>query len=457
MKKRLIVIELNEVNLELAAVYANRNNLVNLKKIISNSVRRTHSETQYEDLEPWIQWVSVRTGKTAGEHGIFRLGDIVESSVPQYFEQIEAAGYSVGCVSAINAENRLKKPAYFIPDPWTVTRSDRSFWSEKLSAAISQAVNDNAQERLSATSILTLLGGILRFARLSNYARYLHLALKSRGAPWRKALFLDLFLHDLHLTFFQNKNPNFSTVFLNAGAYVQHHYLFNANKAVNSELRNPEWYASSSVDPFEEMLVLYDRILADYLAMKDVDVIVATGLTQKPYDRVKYYWRLKDHKNFLDLIGIAYHAVYPRMTRDFLVEFDSTESATQAAIKLSGIVCEQDGSPVFSEIDNRGSSLFVTLTYPNPIDDHLMVKYDGKVLDLKPHVSFVAIKNGMHDANGFVYYKGRVAEYAAHDGSHVKELYNVVTKFFGIQDLSQNQLPRNVHSAVILERRPTGT
>jgi len=436
--KRLVLVELNEVNLDFAQAYAERNNLVHLKRILAEGVRRTSSETCYEELEPWIQWVSAHTGKTAAEHGIFRLGDIVGSGIPQFFEMVEAGGYTVGSISAMNSENRLRKPAYFIPDPWTVTPADMSFWSKAIAEAVSQAVNDNAKAQLNGRSLLALLGGLLCFARPRNYASYVALATCSRRAPWRKALFLDLFLHDLHLRLFRRKQPNFSTVFLNAGAHIQHHYLFNAREAVKTGLQNPDWYVASDQDPFEEMLIVYNRILGDYLAMDDVDLVVATGLTQRPYDRVKYYWRLKDHAAFLRRIGVECKAVYPRMTRDFLVEFGSVAAAARGEAMLSSVVCKANGKPIFGEIDNRGSDLFVTLTHAEAINDDMLVLNGDDSFPLRPHVAFVAIKNGMHDANGFVYYKGRVADFAAHDGQHVKELFNAVVRYFGLGGQSES-------------------
>lgn len=429
--RRLILVELNEVNLDFALAYAERKTLVHLKRVIKGALC-TSSETHYEELEPWIQWVSIHTGKAAAEHRITRLGDIVTSKTPQFFEIVETAGYSVGAISAMNTENRLRAPAYFLPDPWTVTPSDGSFWSRVLSEAVSQAVNDNSKGRLNAKSILALLGGLIRFARPCNYSRYFNLALQSRGGSWRKALFLDLFLHDLHLRMFRRRRPDFSTVFFNAGAFIQHHYLFNAHDAVKTNLRNPSWYVRANQNPFEEMLEVYDRILGDYLTMGDVDLMIATGLTQTPYDRVKYYWRLRDHAAFMDHIGIKCRAVHPRMTRDFVIEFDSAEMARHAAEQLAEIVCEPDGKPIFGEIDNRGLSLFVTLTYAAAIENELIVSKGNERFDLKPHVVFVAIKNGMHDGKGYVYYKGRAADYAAQDGHHVKELYQVVVKYFGL-------------------------
>src|SRR4051812_44046905 len=114
--KRLVLLELNEVNFDVALQYVEPLNLRGFRTMFDGGVRKTTSEAHYEQLEPWIQWVSAHSGLRAEDHGIFRLGDIVATNVPQLFERIEAEGYSVGAVSPMNTENRLSQPAYFLPD-----------------------------------------------------------------------------------------------------------------------------------------------------------------------------------------------------------------------------------------------------------------------------------------------------------------------------------------------------
>ena len=53
----------------------------------------------------------------------FRLGEAASSDVPQIFEHLEENNLSIGCVSAMNVDNRMKYPAYFIPDPWINTQT----------------------------------------------------------------------------------------------------------------------------------------------------------------------------------------------------------------------------------------------------------------------------------------------------------------------------------------------
>jgi len=51
--------------------------------IAQHGYARTLSEEVYEHIEPWIQWVSVHTGKSYAEHKVFRLGDAPGSGLEQ--------------------------------------------------------------------------------------------------------------------------------------------------------------------------------------------------------------------------------------------------------------------------------------------------------------------------------------------------------------------------------------
>ena len=428
----LILVELNEINFDVVRSYIDRGeDLPSFKKIIDSGMIETRAESEYEKLEPWIQWPSVHLGKSFEEHGIFRLGDIVHSDVPQFFEQIEQAGYSVGAISPMNAQNRLKKPAYFIPDPWTSTSTDGSFFSEVLSSAVSQAVNDNAQSKLSLKTIFSLILTFFAKVRPQKIPKMIWYAFTAIGKPWRKAMFLDTFLHEVHMTEHAKASPDFSTIFFNGGAHIQHHYFFNSSALDNRLVKNPDWYIKDHFDPILEMLEGYDDVLGDILDLEDTELILATGLSQKPYDRLKIYYRLKNHGEFLNILGIPFKDIQPRMTRDFLVTFDSASEATDAEQRLAEIVVDDD-TALFGEIDNRGTELFVTLTYPNEAFDTTSIVVDGKRLKLKEHLAFVAVKNGMHQSTGFAYFSDGIRNLMPENGAHVSNINTSVIEFFGV-------------------------
>lgn len=432
--KNLILLELNEVNFDAVNFYIERcQYLPGFKKLIEQSIVNTEAEPEYEHLEPWIQWPSVHTGKTYNDHRVFRLGDFVNSSSDQFFEQVEKVGFSVGAISPMNASNKLHNPAYFIPDPWTQTPCDNSFLSNSITEAIVQAVNDNSQSKLTFKTIFNL--GLACVA-LVNPLRYIPMAIyafKSFGKPWRKALFLDMILYEIHKTLFKRKNPNFSTLFLNAGAHIQHHYFFNSPFVDSPELKNPSWYVGKDEDPFLEMVRVYDRMLLDLLSLPNTEFIIATGLSQKPYEKLKFYYRLKDHRAFLEVLGIDFKDAIPRMTRDFLVSFDSVEKASLVEKQLSNILVDNKVN-LFGEIDNRGKDIFVVLTYPFEITEETTISALGKQLSLHELVTFVAIKNGEHQSRGFAYFSDGISKYAPAQDSHVSRIHGTVLDFFGVRN-----------------------
>jgi len=180
------------------------------------------------------------------------------------------------------------------------------------------------------------------------------------------------------------------------------------------------------------MLDVYDRIIEEYFADDDYELIVATGLSQLPYERVKYYYRLKDHFNFLKKIGINFLDIHPRMTRDFLVTFASLEDAAKSQNILSGLKISGKMEPLFDEIENRGDKLFVTLTYPDEIVEADVVEFGPIKLKILQEVSFVAIKNGMHQSKGFAFFTPEIAKLSPKNNSHVKELHSTVINYFNV-------------------------
>lgn len=433
-RRPLVLIELNEINFAVVREYVDADPSVfpALQRLMAGKMVHTEAESKYEQIEPWIQWVSVHTGLSYEEHHIFRLGDIAGSGVPQLYEQLEERGVDVGCISPMNAENRLKNPSYFLPDPWTTTKTDGSWWSRTLHEAISQAVNDNAKAKVSVKSLLALALGVARFARPVHYATYLRLLASAKQAPWRKALFLDLFLHDLHMTLLRARKPGFSSLFLNAGAHIQHHYFLSAQPIKKkTDKRNPGWYVNEAMDPVKEMLAFYDGIVSDYQQAGGIELIVATGLSQQPYDRLKYYYRLQEHQQFLKRIGVNCLTVQPRMTRDFLVDFADHEAMKIGLAGLRAMRVEQDGLPLFDEIEERGTSAFVTLTYPHEITAVTTMLVGQERLALLPHVAFVALKNGMHRSEGYAFFTDGAAPHAPADRQHVKALNLSIMSYFG--------------------------
>ena len=200
---KTILLGLNELNFNYIKFYINQGLLPNFKKIFKiQTPVETISEKKYKLLEPWIQWVSVHTGKTFDEHQVYRLGDIVNRhDLSQIFEELEREGLSVGAISPFNAENRLTSP-------WTKTNPSGNWIVKALYQAVHQSVNDNAKSKLNLKSMISLGLGLLLYVPISRWLHFLKTVSKAKN-PGAKAVFLDSLLADVHLTLWKKYKPDF--------------------------------------------------------------------------------------------------------------------------------------------------------------------------------------------------------------------------------------------------------
>ena len=397
----LLVLELNEVNFEQVQYYIGQGRLPAFKSFLErHGYAQTTSEAEYEQLEPWIQWVTAHTGLTLKEHGVFRLGDIVNTDIPQIWERLEGLGHKVGAVSPMNAKYRLAHPAFFVPDPWTRTDLVGAPSLRRLYDAIAELVNENASSRPSARALLNLAIGSLLYSRPKNWIRYLGLVLSARSRPWARALFLDLLLSDVFVRSVRKTKPDFSTIFLNAAAHIQHHYMYSS-PSYEGDVTNPDWYLPAGADPLFDVYKLYDDILGDIQeSLPGARLMLATGLHQDPHGSLTFYWRLRSHDAFLRGLGLEFVRVEPRMSRDFLLVCRDDKEAETAA-KLMNATRTSDGKALF-DVDNRGSDLFVMLIRDEDIANDLIFTCGNRDMGpLKAHVAFVAIKNGQHNGVGY--------------------------------------------------------
>lgn len=404
---QILLIELNEVNFEFLQAYIDQGALPAFSALFCRvGYAETTSEQRYEELEPWIQWVTAHTGQSFAEHGIFRLGDVIDTDVPQIWEQLAAKGLTVGAISPMNAKCRSRDLAFFLPDPWTKTDVIARPIVRRMFDGIVQAVADNAESRVTVRSLFNLAIGAAATAQTRNYPHYLAYIAQAKSRPWNKAIVLDQLLADLFVGEVRRHQPRFATLFLNAAAHIQHHYMFSS-AVYAGVMRNPGWYVGQEFDPLLDVYRAYDRILGDIVAnFPDARVMIATGLHQDPHPELTYYWRLRDHEGFLNRLGVRFAAVEPLMSRDFLVKFADEDDAAETERLLSSAV-DAAGVRLF-EIDNRGRDLFIMLTYPHEISAATRYTVRNQSFDdLAANVTFVAIKNGQHNGIGYFADAGR--------------------------------------------------
>jgi len=331
-----------------------------------------------------------------------RLGDITETQCPQIWESIERlTGRPTLAICPMNARNAVGSASLFIPDPWTPTTVTGPRFLQRIAGVLSRVVNNNSSGKIAASDYLMLAVGMLRYGSPARWLETLRLALGSRGRGWRKAIVLDRFLTDMFIAETRKRQPAFASVFLNVAAHVQHHYLLSSSRIDGD---NPDWYVPAGADPLLEVYHSYDQAVADIQRLlPDYRLIIATGLHQDPCPKPVYYWRPREHARFLQRLGLVDVKVGPRMARDFVIECADAASVQRAAERLRDIRIASGGN--FFNVDERSRSLFVEIAHEGDITDaDALVDGSGAIVvkRIKDHLSFVAIKNSIHNGIGYI-------------------------------------------------------
>jgi polyphosphate kinase len=181
------------------------------------------------------------------------------------------------------------------------------------------------------------------------------------------------------------------------------------------------------------MLEVYDRIIGDYLKLSENKnkLLISTGLSQVPYDMVKFYYRLKNHQLFLNKIGIRYLKVLPRMTRDFEITFNNNKDLSDAKNILKNIKSKKNNLKIFNEIEERDRSLFVVLTYPHEVKKNDVIIIDESLeFNFLNELVFVAIKNGMHNTKGFTFCSPDTNFKMPAEPVHISKLHDIILSHF---------------------------
>jgi len=420
---KLLLLELNELRFDYIEKYIDKGCLPNFKAFFEkHGYTKTVSETDQGILNPWVQWVTAHTGLEYEQHGVRRLSDMQGKDFEQIWEKVESMGHSVGALIPFNARNELKNAAFFLPDPWTRTKREAPtsvLWADD---ALKQITHDYASGKVKASSIAKILGSMALNMQWKHFPAYFKYGTNYlRGRKWHRALFCDVLFADLFLKMYDKTQPDFATVFVNAGAHLQHHYFFSSSEYDGGN-HNPDWYVEPGQDPVQQAYELYDALLGELLEkFAGTRVMIATGLSQDPHDRISYYYRLEDHNDMLDRLGVPYSDIQPLMTEDFVLRFADADKAAEGKRILDGVhsrldqdifyvhtadddVRDDATSPSAFYVDDRGDgSLYVQLRpsadrYP---ENFTLYSGDTEIGKFEKEVSFVSIKNGGHNGTGY--------------------------------------------------------
>ena len=314
-----------------------------------------------------------------------------------------------------------------------------------LWALISSRVQGHATQGVGMEDLLKGMRSMLKYKlppRL--YAKIANQLVRQKLKPtnkWRLAGYFDLLLYELFNSVRKATDFGYYTLFLNAVAHYQHHYWRNFDRShFSQDIQYPD--IEQQHDPMTFGYKMYDDILGHLMRSVDDDtlLIVASGLTQIPYTEKETqggmnYYRLNDHKEFAQSIGLTGKGftVYPLMSRDWQIKYSGAEERELILSTLNGLTVS--GQPLFTVKENTPGYVFVETAFTRrSAGQEIWSEGSGSLGAFDDHFTNIAIKSGHHSGTGHLWVSDPsvVADYV--DGQMpLTELYDLTLRLLAPQ------------------------
>jgi hypothetical protein len=411
----VIVLEFNELTPSLIDRFAAEGDLPNFTKLKQQShVFTTEAEERAPDLEPWIQWVTVHSGLTYKEHGVFHLNEGHKLSVKRTWETIAEAGHTSWICGSMNIGQSDAPNVMLLPDPWCTKVKPNPAELELYFRFVQQNVleHTNTNIPLSLADYASFLGFMVRkglsAGTVMAIARQL-LAEQTSDCRWQRVVLLDLLQFDVFAHYYRKLTPAFSTFFLNSTAHYQHAYWDSMEPEKFSVLPGngaAQKYRDAIRFGYQKMDVMLDRMmrLAD---QSSATLVLCTALSQQPspdYDQNDgaAFYRPRRFEDFATAIGLrGRYSIQPVMSEQFHLEFADPAEAAAAAAHLTTVL--MGGAPMLS-VEHTATRIFVGCSLHHDVADEAQMSVGGRTLrfgDL--FYKMDTGKTGMHHPDGILW------------------------------------------------------
>ncbi len=366
----VIALEFNELSPVLMDRFIQEGRLPNFARLRDQSiVALTDAEEEPPALEPWIQWVTVHTGLSYADHGVFDLGDGHKLKRPRLWDMASDAGKTVWVCGSMNAAiqgDRLN--GYVLPDPWSTGIKP---YPETELAPFFHFVRSYVQEYTRDEAPLTTADHVRFAAFMASHGlsaatvmRTMAQLASERVAEnrWRRVAILDRLQWDVFRHYWHARKPAYATFFLNSTAHLQHYYWRNLEPE-KFQIRPSDADQGKFADAVPFGYQSMDAIVGEVLAMApNATIVLLTALSQQPlikYDESggKQIHRPHDPGALLEFAGVRDpfdHA--PVMAEEFRLYFRTADAAAEAerrllALSLDGktvMRARRDGVEIFA-------------------------------------------------------------------------------------------------------------
>lgn len=426
--KKLILVELNEITWRFVDPLMREGALPNFAKLIRQGVKGTPiADEQGADLDPWVSWTTVYTGRKAADHGVRFLEQPPETvKGPRIWDIVADSGRSVGVFGSIMSWPPRRDitgywvPGTFSPGPETFPAELGAIQQLNLTYTRDHSpVPGQTRQRVGKFTLVRKLRALgLRAATLARIAAFFVRTALGTAKGWEKVSMQPLINFDFFRKLWMRHQPAFATFHTNHVAHYQHRFWRSADPApflVPPSAKEVQDFGGAIRFGYE----VADELLGRVMAMADDDtiVLVASGLSQQPYVTDEFpdgrsVLRIRDIEQVVDLLGASGHCrAYPVMATQWNMDFDSAESLQAASQAISQATVGEPGLELFAHtIVGNTISINIRQKLPRPIDGNADCVFPatGKRVKMREICAEqdATTKQGYHDRPGVLIVAG---------------------------------------------------
>ena len=450
----VILLELNELCPHLLEKFISSGYLPNFKKLRDRSAQYiSDADVPVEQLEPWIQWVTVHSGLAPHEHNIKQLDEGHTLKKGRLWDYLSSEGYKVWVCGSMNVGYETKSlSGMVLPDPWSEVvesypKGEFDDFLHFVQLQVREYTNNglpmNRKQVFKFLKFLLTRG--IRFSTILAIGKQLIAEKVTGRGRWLRACILDRLQWDVFSWYYKRHKPDFSTFFLNSVAHFQHVYWRNMEPEkflVKPGKDQQEEFSKAILTGYQRM----DKIIgqAIKLAGKDTTIVFCTGLSQQPCTKYeseggKRYYRLSSVEALMSAIGVSKpYSCAPVMSEQFRIRLDRAEDVTELHRRLMGM--KMGGREVFSA-KLEGKEIFLGCQFFHKVEDGAFMEFEGRSIPFYDVFYLVEeTKSGMHHPDGVFWISGKRAA----SGKKVEKvpLINVAPTILDIFGVSKPSIMR---------------
>ncbi|HTD86043.1 MAG TPA: alkaline phosphatase family protein [Candidatus Binatia bacterium] len=417
IRRKVLLLELNEVTWTLIDPMIAAGQLPAFARLKQEGVWGSPLSVDLPpQLDPWITWTTLYTGRRQAEHNVYFLQQPPESiKAKRIWEICADRGLRVGVYGSLCSWPPRPVKGFYVPDTFSpdaatypeVLRSIQEMNLTYTRATRLAAERDGLSFKLRLGAQLARLG--LSPQTVSRIIRQLALERFNPKSNWRRVALQPQLNFDFFKRLYQKHRPDFASFHTNHVAHYQHTYW----KAMQPELfPQPSGPEEQRVygDAIRHGYRVADKLLSRILRLLDRDtvLILASSMGQQPYVS-----QLKDGKpvrqirsldKLMELISAPDVRILATMSDQFNVYPQSEAAKAQIVAGLRRAYVDRPDHPLFY-VEAVSNGITATLRpYDQLTDDSVCyfghngdsrsVRYE----DLIYHTGL--IKSGCHHPRG---------------------------------------------------------